>query len=167
MDSSQNSVLDNELSVVIVDRQEEDQVEPTHGSPSRSSTPRGHDKQNVEVPKVGMKFDCDDSAYEFYRVYAQRIGFSVRKQFVKQARTGQLKRRAFCCSKEGERSVNKCREQVSFHHPVSRVGCLAQMACQLQKDGMLEVVSFHEQHNHELASSPIKHTSRSNLTLPK
>ena len=26
---------------------------------------------------------------------------------------------------------------------------------------MLEVVSFHEQHNHELASLPIKHMSRS------
>ena len=41
------------------------------------------------------------------------------------------------------------------------MGCLAQMTCQLQKDGMLEVVSFHEQHNHEFASLPIKHMSRS------
>nr|POF15089.1 hypothetical protein CFP56_51175 [Quercus suber] len=55
MDSSQSSVLENELSVVIVDQQEEAQVEPTHGSPSRSNTPSRHDKQNVEVPKVGMK----------------------------------------------------------------------------------------------------------------
>ncbi|KAK9992327.1 hypothetical protein SO802_027312 [Lithocarpus litseifolius] len=79
MDSSQNSVLENELSVVIVDQQEEDQVEPIHGSPSRSDTSSRHDKQNVEVPKVGMKFDCDDSTYEFYKEYAQQIGFSVRK----------------------------------------------------------------------------------------
>ncbi|KAF3968345.1 hypothetical protein CMV_007751 [Castanea mollissima] len=53
MDSSQSSVLDNELSVVIVDQQEEDQVEPTHGSPSRSNTPSRHDKQNVE-PRAFM-----------------------------------------------------------------------------------------------------------------
>ena len=107
MDSSKSSELENELSVIIVDQQVEDQVDPTHGSPSRSNTPSRHDKQNVEVPKFGMKFDCDDSAYEFYKEYAQRIGFSVRKQFVKRAKTGQLKRRTFCCSKEGERSVDK------------------------------------------------------------
>ncbi|XP_023929881.1 protein FAR1-RELATED SEQUENCE 5-like [Quercus suber] len=35
------------------------------------------------------------------------------------------------------------------------------MTCQLQKDGMLEVVSFHEQHNHEFAPSPMKHMLRS------
>ncbi|XP_059461923.1 protein FAR1-RELATED SEQUENCE 5-like [Corylus avellana] len=35
------------------------------------------------------------------------------------------------------------------------------MTCQIQTDGMLEVVSFHEQHNHESASSPMKHMLRS------
>nr|XP_023876778.1 protein FAR1-RELATED SEQUENCE 5-like [Quercus suber] len=35
------------------------------------------------------------------------------------------------------------------------------MTCQLQKDGMLEVVSFHEQHNHEFAPSLMKHMLRS------
>jgi zinc finger SWIM domain-containing protein 3 len=35
------------------------------------------------------------------------------------------------------------------------------MTCQLQKDGMLEIVSFHEQHNHEFAPSPMKHMLRS------
>ena len=35
------------------------------------------------------------------------------------------------------------------------------MTCQLQKDGMLEVVSFQEQHNHEFAPSPMKHMLRS------
>ena len=58
-------------------------------------------------------------------------------------------------------SCCKRQEQVHFHHPISRVGCLAQMTCQLQKDGMLEVVSFHEQHNHEFAPSPMKHMLRS------
>ncbi|KAM3731039.1 hypothetical protein ACB098_12G132200 [Castanea mollissima] len=87
-----------------------------------------------------MKFDCDDSAYEFYKNLAHQIGFSVRKQFIKRGNMGQVIRRTFWCSKEG---------------------CLAQMTCQLQKDGMLEVVSFHEQHNHEFAPSPMKHMLRS------
>ena len=113
------------------------------------------------VPSIGMKFDCDDTAYEFYKEYAHRIGFSVRKHFVKRARTGQVKRRTFCCSKEGERGFDKRRVNAAFRLPISRVGCSAQMTCQLQKDGMLEIVSFHEQHNHEFAPSPMKHMLRS------
>jgi zinc finger SWIM domain-containing protein 3 len=80
---------------------------------------------------------------------------------VKRTKSGLVKRRTFCCSKEGKRVVDKRREQVYFHHAISRVGCLAQMTCQLQNDGMLEVVSFHEQHNHEFAPSPMKHMLRS------
>jgi hypothetical protein len=40
------------------------------------------------------------------------------------------------------------------------VGCLAQITCQLQNNGLLEVISFHEQHNHEFAHSPMKHILR-------
>ena len=93
---------------------------------------------------IGMKFDCDDSAYEFYKQYAHRMGFSIRKQYVKRGLAGHVKRRTFCCSKEGARAIDKHREHVSFHHPISRISCLAQMTCQLQTVGMLEVVSFHE-----------------------
>ncbi|KAK4594706.1 hypothetical protein RGQ29_018416 [Quercus rubra] len=114
---------------------------------------------------IGMKFDFDDNAYEFYKQYAHRMGFNVRKQYVRRGSAGHIKRRTFCCSKEGERAIDKRREQVSFHHPISRIGCLAQMTCQLQKDGMLEVVSFHKQHNHEFAPSPMKHMLRSNRKI--
>lgn len=36
------------------------------------------------------------------------------------------------------------------------MGCLVK-ACQIQKDGMLEVVYFYEQRNHELIHYPMKH----------
>ena len=67
---------------------------------------------------IGMKFDCDDSAYEFYKQYTHRMGFSVRKQYVRRGSVGHVKR-TFCCSKEGEQAIDKRREQVSFHHPIS------------------------------------------------
>ncbi|KAK9993720.1 hypothetical protein SO802_023423 [Lithocarpus litseifolius] len=86
-----------------------------------------------------MKFGCDDSAYEFYKDYAHQIGFSVRKQFIKRGNMGQAIRRTFCYSKEGERGVDKRQEQVYFHRPISRVRCLAQMTCQLQKDDLLSL----------------------------
>ncbi|KAK9983232.1 hypothetical protein SO802_032757 [Lithocarpus litseifolius] len=110
--------------------QEEAQVKSIDGS---SNTPSKHNEE-IKAPMIGMKFDCDDSAYEFYKQYAHRMGFSVRKQYVRRGNAGHVKRRTFCCSKEGERAIDKRREQVSFHHPISRIGCLAQMTCQLQKD---------------------------------
>ncbi|XP_075634663.1 protein FAR1-RELATED SEQUENCE 5-like [Castanea sativa] len=82
-----------------------------------------------------MKFDCDDSAYEFYKEYAHRIGFSVRKHSVKRENVGQIIRRTFSCSKEGERVFDKRRENASYRCPISQTGCLAQMTCHLQKDG--------------------------------
>ncbi|KAF3962827.1 hypothetical protein CMV_012711 [Castanea mollissima] len=142
-------VLEDEFIGYIIDQQEETKVELTLGSPNKSNT-----------PAIGIKFDCDESAYEIYKEYAHRIGFSVRKHYVKRGNAGQIIRRTFSCSKEGERAVDKRRENASYRHPISRTGCLAQMTCHLQKDGMLHV-SFHGQHNHEFAPSPMKHMLRS------
>ena len=66
-----------------------------------------HVHKFTEVPKIGMKFECDDSAYKFYKEYAHQIGFSVKKQFVKRTKLGFVKRRTFCCSKEGTRVADK------------------------------------------------------------
>ncbi|XP_065632940.1 uncharacterized protein LOC112025240 isoform X2 [Quercus suber] len=87
--------------------QEEAQVKPIDGSPN---TPSKHNKE-IKAPIIGMKFDCDDNAYEFYKQYAHRMGFSVRKQYVRRGSAGHIKRRTFCCSKEGERAIDKRREQ--------------------------------------------------------
>jgi hypothetical protein len=73
MDVSQSFGVENELNDGIVDHQKEAQVELPNGSPNKSNTPSRHNKQIVEVPTIGMKFDCDDSAYEYYQGYAQRI----------------------------------------------------------------------------------------------
>nr|XP_023918547.1 protein FAR1-RELATED SEQUENCE 5-like [Quercus suber] len=142
-------VLEDEFIGWIADQQEETKVERTLGSPNKSNT-----------PAIGMKFDCDESAYEFYNEYAHRIGFSVQKHFVKRGNMVQIIRRTFSCSKEGERGVDKRRENASYRRPISRIGCLAQMTCHLQKDAMLHVVSFHDQRNHEFAPSPMKNMLR-------
>ena len=51
-------MLEDEFIGWIPDQQEKAEVEITLGSPNKSST-----------PAIGMKFDCDDSAYEFYKDY--------------------------------------------------------------------------------------------------
>ena len=84
-------VLEDEFIGWIPNQQEKAKVEITPGSPNKSNT-----------PAIGMKFGSDDSAYEFYKDYAHRIGLSVGKHSVKRGNVGQIIRRTFSCSKEGE-----------------------------------------------------------------
>ena len=55
-------MLEDEFIGWIPDQQEKAKVEITPGSSNKSNT-----------PAIGMKFDCDDSAYEFYKDYAHQI----------------------------------------------------------------------------------------------
>ena len=153
MDTSQIILLEVELNGCIANQQEKAQVEPTHGSPSKSNTPSKYSKEIVEVPElvledefigwipdqqekakvkitprslnksntpaICMKFDCDDSAYKFYKDYAHQIGFSVRKHSVKRGNVGQIIRRTFSCSKEGERVFDKRRKNPSYRRLIS------------------------------------------------
>ncbi|CAI0443964.1 unnamed protein product [Linum tenue] len=112
-----------------------------------------------------MKFDSDDMAYAFYSAYAHGLGFSVRKQFIKRTSTGEVKRRTYTCAKEGKKSKMKKGKQVAYGRPITRIGCLAKMTCKLQNDGLLEVISFEANHNHDLAPTPMKHMLRSNRKI--
>jgi hypothetical protein len=40
-----------------------------HVNKSYFMTYQRHNRKIVEVPTIGMKFDYDDSAYEFYKEY--------------------------------------------------------------------------------------------------
>ena len=102
-------MLEDEFIGSIVDQQEEAKLVLMPGSPNKSNT-----------PAIGMKFDCDDSAYKFYKEYAHRIGFRVLKHSVKRGNVGQIIRRKFSCPKEGEQIFDKRRKNASYCRPISQ-----------------------------------------------
>ena len=51
-------------------------------------------------PELGMSFDSEQAAYDFYNAYGGRIGFSVRKGYVSKNKTGDVISRLFVCNKE-------------------------------------------------------------------
>ena len=59
-------VLEDEFIGCIPDQQEKAEVEITPGSPNKSNT-----------LAIGMKFDCDDGAYEFYKDYEFYINLFI------------------------------------------------------------------------------------------
>ena len=50
-------------------------------------------------PKLGMLFNSEQAAYDFYNAYGGRIGFSVRKGCVNKSKTGDATSRLFVCNK--------------------------------------------------------------------
>ncbi|KAK4392918.1 protein FAR1-RELATED SEQUENCE 5 [Sesamum angolense] len=103
------------------------------------------------VPKLGMGFESEDHAYEFYNAYAGRIGFSVRKDYVNRSKIdGAVASRRYTCFREGYRQKDKRGLKVKRPRKETRVGCMAQLVISRQADGRYRVTHFEERHNHEL-----------------
>ncbi|XP_028772408.1 protein FAR1-RELATED SEQUENCE 5-like [Neltuma alba] len=114
------------------------------------------------VPRVGMGFDSEDRAYEFYNTYAGRVGFSVRKDYVNRSKIdGAVASRRFTCFREGFRQKDKRDMNVKRPRKETRIGCLAQLVISRQPDGRYCVTHFEEKHNHELVAACRVHMLRS------
>ncbi|KAI4348248.1 hypothetical protein L6164_008994 [Bauhinia variegata] len=118
------------------------------------------------VPKLGMGFDTEDHAYEFYNAYAGRVGFNVRKDYVNKSKVdGGVASRRFLCSREGFRQKDKRDTNIKRPRKETRTGCSAQLVISRQPDGIYRVTHFEEKHNHELVATCIVHTLRSQERL--
>lgn len=106
------------------------------------------------IPKLGMGFDSEDHAYEYYNAYAGRLGFSVRKDYVNRSKIdGAVASRRFTCFREGFRQKDKRDLNVKRSQKETRIGCLAQLVISRQADGKYRVTHFEEKHNHELVAA--------------
>ncbi|KAK3041187.1 hypothetical protein RJ639_028666 [Escallonia herrerae] len=109
-----------------------------------------------------MEFDSEQCAFDYYSEYAHRVGFNVRKQYVKK-RVGVMTRRTLCRSKQDEWGIVKRRENVYYHCPVSRVDCESTYELITSKEAILKVISFNAKHNHTFVPSIAKHVLSSCL----
>ena len=82
------------------------------------------------IPKLGIEFETEQDAYDFYNSYARVVGFSIRRsKGHKGDKDGSRKwlDRVFCCSCEGIRENDKRDDNVKCHRPETRCGCRAKM----------------------------------------
>ncbi|KAJ4801304.1 FAR1-related sequence 1 [Rhynchospora pubera] len=103
-------------------------------------------------PKIGMYFETEDDAYEFYKKYAEGIGFVVRKSHKSRNTRLAVTKRWFVCHRQGfkqERSETK-----NPRAPGSRTGCGACLCIKIIPCGAFRVTEFVEEHNHPLADQP-------------
>lgn len=82
----------------------------------------GNEGEEIDLkPKIGMYFETEDDAYEFYKKYAEGIGFVVRKSHKSRNTRLAVTKRWFVCHRQGfkqERSETK-----NPRAPGSRTGC--------------------------------------------
>lgn len=103
------------------------------------------------VPKIGMEFESDDQAYEFYSNYARLTGFTVRNNHLdKSEMNGEVLARRFPCSKESFVQNDKYGANARKRRKERKTGCLAQMVVSRQSNGKYAVIHFEAKHNHEV-----------------
>lgn len=133
------------------------------GSPflesGKACHPLGDPANESWVPKIGMEFEDDEAAYQFYINYATGIGFSVRKHLVKRRASGVIYSRTYVCHKEGFRR-KKDEQQGRCAKPYDRTGCLALMTIKITKNGRYCVTEFEPKHNHALVIPSKAHLFR-------
>lgn len=116
-----------------------------------------NDNTNSEAmvsPYVGMIFNSDDDAFEYYGNFARKNGFSIRKERSRLSPQLGIYKRDFVCYRSGFAPVKK--KPAGEHHrdrKSVRCGCDAKMYLSKEViDGVSQwyVVQFSNIHNHEL-----------------
>ncbi|KAL3839149.1 hypothetical protein ACJIZ3_023740 [Penstemon smallii] len=119
-----------------------------------------------KIPRIGMEFDSEEMAYQFYNEYARASGFSVRRSSVHKDSQQNIIDRIFCCSCQGQRGYDKREVNFKSHRPETRTGCCAHMKINSRYTGKYIVVEFVADHNgHNLVSPNKVHFLRSHRTI--
>ncbi|XP_028077126.1 protein FAR1-RELATED SEQUENCE 5-like [Camellia sinensis] len=110
-------------------------------------------------PKVGMPFDSEQAAYDFYNTYGEKLGFSIRKAYAnKNKHTKEITSRTFVCYKEGSRGIDKRDPLVKNPRQEVRCGCGARFSIKLDRiSGKYLACDFVEHHNHDLVPQDCIH----------
>ncbi|XP_059302307.1 protein FAR1-RELATED SEQUENCE 5-like [Lycium ferocissimum] len=119
-------------------------------------------------PELGLEFDNDKNALNFYNEYARRVGFSVRKEYVNtNKKLGYLTSRKITCYKEGFRRNDKEKEQVKKSRRETRTGCQARIIVTRQSMGKYRITKVELEHNHSLVPPTMVHMLPSHRKINK
>ncbi|XP_043720792.1 protein FAR1-RELATED SEQUENCE 5-like [Telopea speciosissima] len=122
----------------------------------------GLDDENK--PKIGMQFNSENEAFEFYNSYGGVLGFSVRREYANRSKKDRsiITSRRFVCNKQGNRKVdNRAHVRINILRAETRSDCPARMGIKMLENGKYQCHDLIENHNHELHISSTTHMMRS------
>ncbi|KAI8543732.1 hypothetical protein RHMOL_Rhmol08G0241300 [Rhododendron molle] len=126
-------------------------------SPNRMEGGTGLEETMKELSKdyslsLGMEFESEEDAYEFYNDHARITGFGIRRCYCTNSKKyGIMINRKFVCNKEGERE--KDNRSLVVEQPRRETGtkCIAFMYIAFNRQkSKWSVKKFEENHNHIL-----------------
>ncbi|XP_047326870.1 protein FAR-RED IMPAIRED RESPONSE 1-like [Impatiens glandulifera] len=109
----------------------------------------------VKTPQLGMLFSSENELRDFYKSYAQGVGFGICKQSSKKGNDGQQRYFCFGCSKQ-RKSISKGKNTF-YPRPSSRTNCKARINIMVKNDGLFEITSMQLEHNHPLSPRKSRH----------
>ncbi|XP_042499833.1 protein FAR1-RELATED SEQUENCE 5-like [Macadamia integrifolia] len=114
-------------------------------------------------PRLGMVFNTEKEAYDFYNSYGGTTGFSIRRDFAHKSRKDKttLTCWRFVCNKAGIRCKDKRDIYTSKPRAETRSECPALMSIYVMENGKYEYRDFVEEHNHILHTPETTYFMRS------
>ncbi|KAJ3669795.1 hypothetical protein LUZ60_010119 [Juncus effusus] len=151
---------------------------PPQPHPPETSNPNSNPNSNSDsksIPEIGMEFENEDRAYQFYNRYAGTTGFSIRKGWLGKNSAKIIRTLTLVCSREGfKKDKKKGFKEVRYRKPETRIGCPARLTVKLirnpnesngSSNGSYRVTDFVPEHNHPLAPASAMHLLRSQRVL--
>ncbi|XP_059455216.1 protein FAR1-RELATED SEQUENCE 5-like [Corylus avellana] len=102
------------------------------------------------TPELGIEFDSEQEAYNFYNEYGRNCGFSIRKDWCNKRKIDDVvTSRQFVCCKQGFRDEWDRDGQKTHDRAETRTGCQAHMKIRLdKKNEKYYIHSLELGHNH-------------------
>ncbi|XP_047326213.1 protein FAR1-RELATED SEQUENCE 4-like [Impatiens glandulifera] len=104
-----------------------------------------------KIPKFGMSFVSENDLREFYRLYAQSMGFGVRKLGTRNGPDGKQKFFSIGCAKSG--SFTPRGKNIFQLRPSTKTDCKTRINIVVRNDFDFQISSVILQHNHPLSPS--------------
>uniref|UniRef100_A0ACD5YAG3 Uncharacterized protein n=1 Tax=Avena sativa TaxID=4498 RepID=A0ACD5YAG3_AVESA len=116
------------------------------------------------IPRVGMTFQSEEEAYDFYNSYARSKGFSIRKCHLKRRADGTLCSRHLLCSKEGVKATHAT-HVTKKERATTRTCCTARVQFTISREGIWSIQKVVLDHNHGLVTPDKSYMLRSQRKL--
>ncbi|KAK8632611.1 hypothetical protein V6N13_073001 [Hibiscus sabdariffa] len=122
-------------------------------------------KEDESMNLMGVAVDSEEAAYNLYKDYGHRMGFSVqrgRNMYV--SGTNVIRCKDYFCSKEGFKEFEGDINVKQYNKLETRTGCQTMIRFTME-DNIWTVTRFISEHNHELATPSKRHLLRSARSL--
>ncbi|KAL2316947.1 hypothetical protein Fmac_030823 [Flemingia macrophylla] len=137
-------------------------TEPSEGGVNEAENSGSHVEVGVSEPYVGMEFDSEDAARNFYNEYARRVGFSYKVGLHGRSKAnGTNMYREFVCGREDLK--RKLTESCNAMLRIEQMGQSKWVVTKFVKEHSHSMISLSKVHN----TRPGKHFSSVGRTMPE